>query len=332
MLVFVSYKRFILYGTNCRRYFHSDDERLARLIQSLDPNDTGMIDHISFSQMFTPCRLPEFTLKCKDVGPLALATPSNDEIMLMKAMSERLNTLAEEAVRCRTKLLIDAEHRKYQPAIDGLVLELQRRYNAKDRTGRPVVFNTYQCYLKDAAERIAADLERADRFSFHFAAKLVRGAYMVHERERARSMGVPSPVHDNAEDTHRCYDEAVGLLLRRREVVIATHNGGSVGRAVGLMDELGLRPGDGGVHFAQLYGMSDNLTFALGGRGYNAFKYLPYGKVREVVPYLVRRACCVRPCLPPVASCLFSACPVAVAVAFLVRAGEAGAGERRHAG
>jgi len=278
-------------------YFHTDDEKLTEIMDLLDPGNTGMIDYIAFAEMFTPYTLPTFTLKCKDVGPLALATPSDDEIVLMKAMSERLHTLAKEAVNCGTKLLIDAEHNKYQPAIDNLVLELQHKYNAKDRTQRPFIFNTYQCYLKDCPERVLTDLKRSERFSFHFAAKLVRGAYMVHERERAKKLNIPSPIHDTAENTHRCYNEMIELLLRHRsqhgpglEIMIATHNKDSVEKAVNLMSELNLGPGDESVHFAQLYGMSDNLTFTLGNHGYNAFKYLPYGEVQEVVPYLVRRA------------------------------------------
>lgn len=279
-------------------YFHADNKKLAEILEMLDPsNTTGMIDYISFSQMFTPYTLPTFTLKCKDIGPLALATPSDEEVVLMKKMSERLHTLAEEAALCGTRLLIDAEHQKYQPAIDNLVLELQQKYNAKDRTKRPVIFNTYQCYLKDTPERIATDLGRSERFGFHFAAKLVRGAYMVHERERAKKMNISDPIHDSAQNTHQCYDSSIETLLNHRfqhgpglEIMIATHNKTSIENAVHLMSKLGLNPNDESVHFAQLFGMCDNLTFTLGNSGYNAFKYLPYGEVDEVIPYLVRRA------------------------------------------
>ena len=264
----------------------------------LDPTETnGMIDYISFSHMITPYTLPTFTLKCKDVGPLALVTPSNEEIVLMRKMSERLHTLAEEAAICGTKLLIDAEQTKYQPAIDNLVLELKQKYNAKLRTERPVIFNTYQCYLKDAHERVKTDLQRSERFGFHFAAKLVRGAYMIHERERAKELGRPSPIHDTALHTHICYDEVIEMLLKHRqlrgpgiEIMIATHNKESIQKAVQLMNELHLEPNGECVHFAQLYGMKDNLTFTLGKHGYNANKYLPYGEIQQVIPYLVRRA------------------------------------------
>lgn len=278
-------------------HFHLDGGKLAEVLEYLDPNDTGRIDYISFAQMLTPYTLPTFTSKCKDIGPLALATPSEEEIVLMKKMSLRLHILAEEAANCGTKLLIDAEHTKYQPAIDSLVLELQQKFNAKDKTNRPVIFNTYQCYLKDMPGRMMTDLKRAERFSFHFAAKLVRGAYMVSERERAAKMNKESPIHDTPEDTHQCYDKVIELLLGHRhqhgpglEIMIATHNKESIEKAVNLMSELGFDPSDETVHFAQLYGMSDNLTFTLGKHGYNAFKYLPYGEVGEVMPYLLRRA------------------------------------------
>lgn len=220
-----------------------------------------------------------------------VSTQNREEIALMKKMSEHLHTLAKEAASCGTKLLIDAEHQKYQPAIDSLVLELQQKFNAKEITDHPVIFNTYQCYLKDMPEWLMTDLKRAEHFSFHFAAKLVRGAYMVYECEQASRLKIDSPIHD------QCYDDTIELLFRYRaksgpgtEIMIATHNKKSIEKAVDLMAELGLDPKDEAAHFAQLYGMSDNLTFTLGQHGYNAFKYLPYGQVEEVMPYLLRRA------------------------------------------
>lgn len=279
-------------------HFHGDEQKaLDEMLDFLDPENSGMIDYISFAKLLTPYTLSSFTLKCKKVGPLALATPSDDEIVLMKMISERLNSLAEEAVKCGTKLLIDAEHVKYQPAIDSFVLELQQKFNAKDVTDRPVIFNTYQCYLKDMPERMVTDLQRSERFSFHFAAKLVRGAYMVHERNRAQQLNIASPIHDTIRDTHKCYDESVKILLEYRqkhgpglELMIASHNKKSIEKAVHLMSRLGIDSNDSTVHFAQLYGMADDITFPLGLHGYNAFKYLPYGKVQEVLPYLLRRA------------------------------------------
>ena len=280
-----------------QQHFHVDDDHLKTVIKTLDPNDTGVVDFISFAEMLTPYTLPSFTFKCKSIGPLARVTPSSDEIVLMKRMSERLHTLATEAALNDTRLLIDAEHQKYQPAIDNLVVELQKKFNAKDKTDRPIIFNTYQCYLKDTLERVEMDMKRSERYSFHLGAKLVRGAYMEHERERSKKLNYPCLIHDTAHDTHQCYDEVVEYLMRYRwlngsgtEIMIATHNQASIEKAVILMNQLGLQPQDPSVYFAQLFGMRDNLSFPLGNQGYNVFKYLPYGKVEEVMPYLLRRA------------------------------------------
>ncbi len=280
-----------------QQHFHVDEDDLKTVIKALDPNDTGVVDFISFAEMLTPYTLPSFTFKCKTIGPLARVTPSSDEIVLMKRMSERLHTLATEAALNGTKLLIDAEHQKYQPAIDNLVVELQKKFNAKDKTDRPIIFNTYQCYLKDALERVEMDMKRSERYSFHLGAKLVRGAYMEHERERSKTLKYQCPIHDTVEDTHQCYDDVVEYLMRYRwkngpgtEIMVATHNQASIEKTVVLMNQLGIQPQDPTVYFAQLFGMRDNLSFPLGRHGYNVFKYLPYGKVEEVMPYLLRRA------------------------------------------
>jgi hypothetical protein len=359
-----------------RRYFHVHDVGAMDVLDLMprhtassgDDDDDGAIDCVSFGEVFTPYTLMTYASRCRDANCTALLTsdmPTDVNIVLFDKTWDRLRDLVEEAAMCGTRLLVDAEHCKYQPAIDYLVLKLQREYNVGDR---PVVFNTYQvsvsiskfpvvkpysavlakaltsissfeilqCYLKDAQDRVMTDLKRSERFGYHFAAKIVRGksrrrllgmvcptlfrleipgtslfrthchgrtlstvagAYMVHERDRAALMKYEDPIHETAERTHRCYDAVIEHLLRHRcnsgpgsEIMIATHNETSIRKAVDLMGELGLIPNDECVHFAQLYGMSDHLTFALGRNGYNAYKYLPYGKVREVIPYLVRRA------------------------------------------
>ena len=280
-----------------KQHFCTDDDHLQSVIESLDPKNTGEVDFISFSELLTPYTLPNFTFKCKSVGALARVTPSADEIALMKRMNARLHTLAADAALNGTKLLVDAEHQKYQPAIDNLVIELQKNFNAKDKTNHPIIFNTYQCYLKETPSKVELDLKRSERHSFHLGAKLVRGAYMEHERERSKQLNCPSPIHNTLEDTHQCYDSVVECIMRYRwqngpgtEMMVATHNQDSIEMTLNLMNDLGLRPQDRSVYFAQLYGMRDNLSFPLARNGYNVFKYLPYGKVEEVIPYLLRRA------------------------------------------
>jgi proline dehydrogenase len=247
--------------------------------------------------MLSPKDLHKITANCREVGPLALATPTEEEIELIEAMFDRGRILANEAASVGTRLLIDAEQVRFQPAIDNLVLELQQAFNATSVTDKPIIYNTYQFYLKDGSERLRTDVQRADRFDYHFGAKLVRGAYMESERVFAAASGLASPIHDTMEDTHKSYDESVDFLLghssqsdKQVELMCATHNQASIENAIESMNKHGIDRRSSAISFAQLYGMADHLTFNLGKHGYRAYKYVPYGEVHEVMPYLLRRA------------------------------------------
>lgn len=120
---------------------------------------------------------------------------------------------------------------------------------------------------------------------------------MLAERERAEKLGYASPINDTIEDTHNMYNDTVSMLMEDRkvnntknEVMIASHNRTSVESAIKKVEELGIDNKSGAIHFAQLLGMRDDLSFSLGSAGFNAYKYVPYGKVKEVMPYLIRRA------------------------------------------
>ena len=279
-------------------FFREDSETdLEEMFELLDPDHTGRVDFITWSMLLTPSDLPRITSKCREIGPLALVSPTEEEVELMEAMFNRGHELAKEASKCGTRLLIDAEQYRFQPAIDNLVLDLQRNYNAVDKTEKPIIYNTYQCYLKDTAERLRDDMDRSKRHSYHFGAKLVRGAYMEGERALAESLGYESPIHDTIEDTHNCYNDSVEYLLdqssatdRKVELMLASHNQESIEKAIRKMDEFNIDPQASTICFAQLYGMTDNLTYNLGQNNFRAYKYVPYGEVGEVMPYLVRRA------------------------------------------
>jgi proline dehydrogenase len=225
---------------------------------------------------------------------LSEACPTDEEIDLLETMYNRGRTLGEAAAKNDVRLLIDAEQVRYQPAIDSLSLELQRQFNVNDK---PIIYNTYQCYLQDSPERLRTDVKRSERFNYHFGAKLVRGAYMESERELAEALGLPDPIHESIEKTHVCYNDSVDFLLRHStesdqnaEVMCATHNQTSIEKAIDAMNYYGIDRKASTVCFAQLFGMSDHLTFNLGKNGYRAYKYVPYGEVHEVMPYLLRRA------------------------------------------
>jgi proline dehydrogenase len=312
-----------------RQYFTNDESAIRELKEQLRCAKTGRLDYITWSMTLTPRDLPRITKACREEGPLSLATPTKEEIVLIERMYERGRTLAEEAAAHGTRLLIDAEQVRFQPAIDNLVLDLQQTYNSTDMTDFPLIYNTYQCYLRDSLDRLRLDVERSERYDYHFGAKMVRGAYLENERLLAEERSYPDPIHETIEETHNCYNEAVDMLLehaaaqngKHTEIMMATHNQESLEKAIASMNIHGIDRRAATTAFGQLYGMADNLSFNLGKHGYvvslegcfkqiaavgripsshfvsihpfhsyRAYKYVPYGEVKMVMPYLIRRA------------------------------------------
>jgi proline dehydrogenase len=273
------------------------ETRIKEILEECDPINTGYMDYITWAKMLSPRDLPKVVKSCGFVRRLSQVCPTHEEIELLDAMFNRGRILCEEAARTGTRLLVDAEQYKYQHAIDNLVLELQKRFNSTDVADKPVIYNTYQCYRKDTPQRLRTDVDRSERYNYHFGAKLVRGAYMERERSEAKKNGIPDPIHDSIFDTHTCYDESVEYILhhssqsdKKVELMCATHNQTSIVKAIDSMNRHGIDRRDSTICFGQLYGMSDHLTFNLGSHGYRAFKYVPYGEVHEAIQYLLRRA------------------------------------------
>ncbi|XP_062273530.1 proline dehydrogenase 1, mitochondrial [Scomber scombrus] len=215
-----------------------------------------------------------------------------EEERQMERIFQRMDVLAKHAIENGVRLMVDAEQTYFQPAISRLTVEMQRIYN-KDK---PVIFNTYQCYLKEAYDNVTMDVELSRREGWHFAAKLVRGAYMYQERERAKEIGYEDPINPDYESTnwmyHRCLDYVLDeiALKRNANVMVASHNEDTVKHTLRRMNELGLLPRENKVFFGQLLGMCDQISFPLGQAGFPVYKYVPYGPVNEVMPYLSRRA------------------------------------------
>ena len=186
-------------------------------------------------------------------------------------------------------LMIDAEESWMQDAVDHLVNEMMEKYNKE----KAYIWNTIQMYRTKKLEYMAQDLERAKSKNYFLGYKFVRGAYMEKERERAAEKNYPDPIQPTKEATDDNYNAAVDFVLENLDRVAAffgTHNEKSTELAIDKMKTLGLAHDDERLHFGQLYGMSDNITYWLGENKYNACKYLPYGPVKDVVPYLTRRA------------------------------------------
>lgn len=196
---------------------------------------------------------------------------------------------------CRTAsendipIMIDAEDSWYQGYLDNLIEKLMIKYNKE----KAVVFNTYQMYRTDRLEYIAAQLERAKEKGFTIGAKFVRGAYMEKERERAALKDYPSPIQPDKISTDNNYDAGIKFAVDNLEhfsIFNGSHNEESNLKLAELMAEKNIAKDDNRIWFSQLYGMSDHISFNLAKAGYNVTKYIPYGKVKSIVPYLIRRA------------------------------------------
>ncbi len=211
------------------------------------------------------------------------------EKQAFKRVEERLDTLCHAAWQAGVAVFIDAEESWMQDTIDYLVLKLMERYNKEN----VVVYHTYQIYRKDKLENLKSDHKLAREKGFILGAKIVRGAYMEKERDRAEEKGYPSPIQDTREDTDRDFDEAIAYCVEHYEEIAscnASHNVKSNLKQAEMIAARGLPREHRHLNFCQLYGMSDYITFNLAAAGYNVAKYLPYGPVKEVLPYLIRRA------------------------------------------
>jgi proline dehydrogenase len=207
-----------------------------------------------------------------------------DEWQRVKDRMFRICTVAAEK---NVGVLVDAEESWIQDPVDRLTIEMMEIFN-KEKT---VVYNTIQLYRHDRLDFLKLSHRISQQQQFKLAVKLVRGAYMEKERARASAKGVASPIQPDKQSTDADYDAAVNFCISNNiACIIATHNEKSNLAAVALMEEKGLPLNHPYVHFSQLYGMSDHITFNLAKAGVSVSKYLPFGPIADVIPYLMRRA------------------------------------------
>ncbi|KAF9167126.1 hypothetical protein DFQ26_005738 [Actinomortierella ambigua] len=293
-----------------------DDQLAQKLFKEADKDGDGLIDWVDFASTISMNR-PEtqalFIESENNNNNKTIAGLTKDEMEDYQRVLRRMEGLCDQAAKTRTRLMIDAEQTYFQPAIDSVALHLQEHYNDTPHADGPLIFNTYQMYLKDALSRLQQDYKRAERNGYVLAAKLVRGAYMVSERKRASELGLEDPICTDIEATHRSYNAGVDFMLEKMTkkkgeeqqqeeeksmtlkqspvvLFVASHNKDSVIRTCERMQELQLAPQAELVMFGQLMGMCDQISYTLGQHGYGIYKYVPYGPIHHVIPYLVRRA------------------------------------------
>lgn len=202
---------------------------------------------------------------------------------------QRLMRIAEIAAGKKVGVLIDAEETWIQDPVDALTILMMDSFNKETC----IVYNTLQHYRHDRLDFLRDSFEAAKERNFILGAKLVRGAYMEKERERAREKGYPSPIQPDKESTDRDFNTGVQFCIDhidRVALIVASHNEQSNLYATQLLQQKGLPLDHPHVHWSQLYGMSDNITFNLAHAGCSVSKYLPFGPIADVIPYLMRRA------------------------------------------
>lgn len=236
--------------------------------------------------VFKPTGFGRFYLYQKKGEGKPFTTQEQEEWNRVVARFDKVCKLAKEK---DVELLIDGEESWMQDAADDLCEDMMRLYN----TDKPIVYNTLQLYRWDRLDYLKQLHERAKRDGFTIGVKIVRGAYMEKERDRAEEKGYESPICASKEATDINFNDTLEYILKHLDTIslfIGTHNEQSCYLAIELMQQLKIDKNDNRVWFGQLYGMSDHISFNLANQGYNVAKYVPFGPVKDVMPYLIRRA------------------------------------------
>lgn len=214
---------------------------------------------------------------------------TNEETLAFQRCRERVDSICNKAFSYQIPVLIDAEETWIQDTIDALAYSMMDTYNKE----RPIVFNTFQMYRKQSPKNLRDAYHNATMHNYFLGAKIVRGAYMEKERDRADKLNYASPIFADKQGTDDAFNQALSFCIdhkQRISVMCGSHNEYSNYYLTVLMEKHGMSNKDGRVWFSQLLGMSDNISFNLASVGYNVAKYVPYGPVRSVMPYLFRRA------------------------------------------
>lgn len=214
---------------------------------------------------------------------------TTEESSAFERVHQRMFDLCSRAAELHVRIFVDAEESWIQDAIDALTYDMMARFNKQEC----IVYNTFQMYRKDMLENLKGATETAREKGYLLGVKLVRGAYMEKERQRAHEGNYCEPVHETKENTDKDFNLAVEYAVTNRDAIsicVGTHNEYSCKYLAQLMEKNGIDAKDKHFYFAQLLGMSDNISYNLAHAGYNVAKYVPYGPVEAVMPYLFRRA------------------------------------------
>jgi len=214
---------------------------------------------------------------------------TDKEVRMHESAVKRVENICRKASDAGTAVFIDAEESWIQPAIDDLATRMMKKYNGE----RAIVHNTLQMYRHDRLAHLIDACEKAEREGYYYGVKIVRGAYMEKERDRAEEKDYPSPIQPDKASTDRDFNAAILYCIEhidRIEFCAGTHNEESCMLMAAELLRHNIAADDRRAYSAQLLGMSDHISFNLSAAGFNVAKYVPFGPVKEVMPYLIRRA------------------------------------------
>lgn len=237
-------------------------------------------------------RIPFSVFKVTGLGALSVLEQKISEQKTNTDFAKilaRIDKLCKASYDAKIPIFIDAEESWLQNTIDWIVDSMMEKYNKEE----VIVYNTIQLYRHDRLDFAKASFEKAKSKNYKLGLKLVRGAYMEKERARAKQMGYKSPINNTKEESDKLYDDTLKFCIENINdisICAGTHNEKSSLYLTKLMTEYNIEKNDSRIYFAQLLGMSDHISFNLSNNGYNVAKYVPYGPIKEVLPYLIRRA------------------------------------------
>jgi len=241
--------------------------------------------------------IPFAVFKVTGISRLAILEKANNpanklsdiEKAELGGVIDRINQICGAGFKANVPVFIDAEETWIQNTIDSITLDMMRKYN----THKTIVFNTLQMYRHDRIDYLNRMMEISKKENFHYGVKLVRGAYMEKERLRAAQKGYPSPIQADKNSCDNDFNEALEIICKNIDhaaLCSGSHNEKSAIFLTELMEKYSIEPNDSRIYFAQLLGMSDHISYNMAYHGYNVAKYVPYGPIKEVLPYLLRRA------------------------------------------
>lgn len=270
-------------GEDSEEDFDATVNELVRTIEAA----AAQPEKIPFA-VFKVTGIGSFELLEKYQAGKEIFTP--EEEVAFKRIRDRVSFLASMAASRNVRLFFDAEESWIQGTIDELCYEMMKLHNTGDRV---IIYNTYQFYLKASHQNLVNATETARLNGYKIGAKMVRGAYMEKESKRAQTMGYEDPVQPNKPATDEDFNRSMIYAIDNLDIFaicLGTHNEDSCKLCIETMQLRGILPTDKRIYFAQLLGMSDNISYGVASAGFNSAKYVPYGPVEAVMPYLLRRS------------------------------------------